>query len=56
MPEAFSTVVSTVWTGIADFASTVKAEPLLLLPVGLSFVGSVVAIGKGLFTFGRRRK
>lgn len=56
MGDAFTTVVSAVWSGIGEFATTIKAEPLLLIPVGLSFVGSIVAIGKGLFTFGRRRK
>ncbi len=56
MPEAFTTVVASVWSGITDFAGVVKAESLLLIPVGLSFVGSIVAIGKGLFVFGRRRK
>lgn len=56
MPEAFSTVVSAVWTGITDFAATVKTEPLMLIPVGLSFVGGIVGIGKGLFRFGRRTK
>ena len=56
MGESFKVVITEVWSGISEFATTIKSEPLLLIPVGLSFVGSIVAIGKGLFTFGRRRR
>lgn len=52
----FETVVEFVWSNIGEFVTTIKAEPLLLIPVGLGFVGSIVAIGKRLFTFGRRHK
>lgn len=55
MPEAFSTAVSFVWSGVKDFSTTVTGDSLLLAPVALSFVGAIVGIGKGLFRFGRRK-
>lgn len=56
MGEAFTTAIGAVWDGITNFATTIKGEPILMLPVGLSFVGSIIGIGKGFFTFGRRKK
>lgn len=56
MPEAFTTVVEQCWSQITSCVTTITSNALLLLPVGLGFVGSVIGITKGFLGFGRRRK
>lgn len=55
MGEAFTTVLSQVWTGIGGVVTTVKAEPLLLIPVGVAFAGACIGLAKGLMGVRRRR-
>lgn len=55
MPEAFTTVVTAVWTQMGLGVDMIIARPILLIPVGLSFAGGVIGLAKGLMRFGRRR-
>lgn len=56
MPETFTTVVEQCWSQITLCVTTITSNSLLLLPVGLGFVGSVIGITKGFLGFGRRRR
>lgn len=55
MGEAFTTVLSAVWTGIGGVVTTIKAEPLLLIPVGVGFAGACIGLAKSLMGSRRRR-
>ena len=55
MGEAFTTVLAQVWTGIGGVVTTVKSEPLLLIPVGVAFAGACIGLAKGLMGVRRRR-
>lgn len=55
MPENWSAVTSAVTTGMTAIVTTIKGEPLMLLPIGVSFIGACIGLAKGLFRFGRRR-
>ena len=55
MGEAFTTVLSAVWSGIGGVVTTVKAEPLLLIPVGVGFAGACIGLAKSLMGIRRKR-
>lgn len=52
----FTTVIAEVWSGIGQVVTTITAEPLLLIPVGLGFAGGVIGLAKGLMGVRRRRR
>lgn len=54
MPEAFTTLITTIWTQIASVVSTITGSPLLLIPVGFVFVGGVIGLAMKLM--GTRRR
>lgn len=51
----FTTAVSYVMDGFTDLIGTIKAEPLLLLPIGIGFLAGCIGLAKALFSFGGRR-
>lgn len=53
---AFTTVLSAIWDGIGGVVDTIKAEPLLLIPVGLMFAGACIGLAKKLMGAGKKRK
>lgn len=53
---AFTTVLSEIWSGIGGVVTTIKAEPLLLLPVGLMFAGACIGLARKLMGAGRRKR
>ena len=53
---AFTTVLSAVWDGIGGVVDTIKAEPLLLIPIGLAFAGACIGLAKKLMGTGRKKR
>ena len=53
---AFTTVLSEIWTGIGGVVTTIKSEPLLLIPIGLMFAGACIGLAKKLMGSGRRKR
>lgn len=51
MGEAFTTVISEVWTQFATCVTTLKGEPMLLLPFGVAFGGAMIGLTKRFFRF-----
>lgn len=56
MGEAFTTVVSTVFSTMGNVVTTIKSEPLLLIPVGIAFAGAAIGLAKGLMGTRRKRR
>lgn len=54
MPEAFSTLLTEVWSQVNTTVTTISSNAILLIPVGFVFVGGVIGIAKSLM--GTRRK
>lgn len=52
--ENFSTSVSTVIEQFTAMVSTIKGDPMLLLPFGVSFISAIITIARKLLRFGRR--
>lgn len=50
----FETALETVWENISSCLDTITGEPLLLLPIAVSFAGAVIGLAKGFLRFGRR--
>ena len=55
MSAAFTAVLGAVWDGIGGVVDTIKAEPLLLIPVGVAFAGACIGLAKSLMGSRRRR-
>lgn len=55
MGQGFTTVMTTVWEGIASVVTTITEQPLLLIPVGLGFAGSLIGLARMLMR-GRKGK
>lgn len=53
MGEAFTSVISEVWTQFASCVTTLKGEPMLLLPFGVGFAGAMIGLTKRFFSFRR---
>lgn len=53
---AFTTVLGEIWTGIGGVVTTIKTEPLLLIPIGLMFAGACIGLAKKLMGSGRRKR
>lgn len=51
-----TTVLSEVWTGIGGVVTTVKSEPLLLIPIALAFAGSCIGLAKKLMGTGKKKR
>lgn len=54
-PTPLQTVTDTVWDGITSCLGVITANPLLLIPIVIGFVGVVIGITKGFIGFGRRK-
>lgn len=48
MPEAFSTLLTEVWSQVNTTVTTISSNAILLIPVGFVFVGAVIGIAKSL--------
>lgn len=55
-PTPLENVTDIVWSGIKSCLGVITANPLLLLAVGLGFVGAVIGITKGFIGFGRKKR
>lgn len=56
MGTAFTTLLAQVFTTMGQVVTTIKEEPLLLIPVGVGFAGAVIGLAKGLMGTRRRRR
>ena len=48
MGESFTTVATEVWAQVGNVVTTITANPILLIPIGLTFAGGAIAIAKKL--------
>ena len=55
MGDAFTTVLSTVWTQITNTVTTISGNTLLLIPVAGTFAGLVIGLTQKLMGIRRRR-
>lgn len=53
MGEAFTSVITEVWSQFSSCITTVKGEPMLLLPFGVGFAGAIIGLTKRFFSFKR---
>lgn len=53
MGEEFTAVIGAVWTQFTNCVTTLKGEPMLLLPFGVGFAGAIIGITKKFFSFRR---
>ena len=51
MGEEFTAVIAEVWRQLKSCIATVKGEPMLLLPFGVSFAGAMIGLTKRFFRF-----
>lgn len=57
MPEAWSTAVSAVTSGMGDVVTTITGSAVMLvMVVGVPFVGACIGLAKRLFRSGGRRR
>lgn len=56
MPEAFTTVLASIWTEVAAVAATITASALLLIPVGFMFARKTIGATKSLLGIGGSRR
>ncbi len=52
--ENFNTAVGAVVEQFTAMVGTIKGDPLLLLPFGVSFISAIITIARKLLRFGRR--
>lgn len=55
VPEALSAVVTYLWSGITALVTTIVAQPILLIPVGIMVAGAVIGLAKKLMGTGRKK-
>lgn len=56
MPDGFTVVVTAVFSTISQVVTTIKTEPLLLIPIGVGFAGAAIGLAKGLMGVRRKHK
>lgn len=57
MPEAFTTLITEIWSQNTTLVSAITASAILLIPVGFRFANGVIGIAKSLMgTRGRGRR
>lgn len=56
MPESFTTLLSLVWDQITACMTTITGNTILMIPVVISFVGSIIALATGFLGTRRRRR
>lgn len=56
MGESFLAVVTQVFTTMGNVVTTITSQPLLLIPVGVGFAGSVIGLAKSLMGTRRKRR
>ena len=56
MPEAFTTLLTEVWSQVNSTVTTISGSPILLIPIGFVFVGGAIGIAKSLMGTRRRRR
>lgn len=54
--EHFTTVVTAIWSGITGVVTTITSQPLLLIPVGLTFAGACIGLAKSLMGSRKKRR
>lgn len=56
MPEAFTAVVTQVFTTIGNVVTTITTQPLLLIPVGIGFAGAAIGLARKLMGTGKKKR
>lgn len=57
MAEAFTDLLTSVWSGVSSVVTTISASSLLLIPVGFMFAGRSIGLAKSLMgTKGGKRR
>lgn len=56
MGEAFLAVVTQVFSTMGTVVTTITSQPLLLIPVGVSFAGAAIGLAKSLMGTRRKRR
>lgn len=53
--KTFGTALETVWGQVSTCISTITSQPVLMLPIAVSFAAAILGLAKGFLRFGRRR-
>ena len=56
MPEAFTTLLASIWAEVAQVVATITASALLLIPVGFMFVRKSIGATKSLIGIGGSKR
>lgn len=56
MGASFLAVLTQVFSTMGDVVTTISSQPLLLIPVGVGFAGSVIGLAKSLMGTKRKRR
>lgn len=56
MGTGFTTVLAAVWDAVGEVVTTITAQPLLLIPVGVGFAGAAIGLAKSLMGTRRKRR
>ena len=56
MGASFLAVLTQVFSTMGDVVTTISSQPLLLIPVGVGFAGSVIGLAKSLMGTRRKRR
>lgn len=56
MSEAILSLVTQCWDLIKECISTMKDEPILLMPTIIGLVGAIIGLTRRFLRFGRGRK
>lgn len=56
MPEAFGTLLGTIWAEVGSVVATITASALLLIPVGFMFARKTIGAIKSLLGIGGSKR
>lgn len=56
LPALFTTLLTSIWSGVTQCGETIAGNALLLIPLGFLFVGGVIGITKKLMGTRRGRR
>lgn len=56
MPEAFTTLLTTIWTEVNSVVALITASALLLIPVGFVFARKTIGATKSLLGIGGSKR
>ena len=56
MPQGFGILLTLIWAEIGSCIDTITENPLLMIPIVVSFVGSIISLATGFLGTRRRRR